>query len=401
MSRIVSIEQAIEDIKNGKIVIVIDDEDRENEGDMIVSAEKVTPEDINFITKNARGLLCVSMTAHRMENLAIPMMTQKNTTRFQTPFGVAVDASEGVTTGISAYDRARTINLLADENATETDFVMPGHIFPLRAKDGGVIRRAGHTEATVDLMKLAGLFPAGVLCEVLSDDGTMARLPELQKIAEKFDLNIITIKDLISYRIKKEKLVHRVAATHLPTEWGDFQLILYKTDIDPHTHAALVKGELEGKDNVLVRVHSECFTGDVFGSRRCDCRSQLHTALEKIEEEGQGVLVYMRQEGRGIGLVNKVKAYNLQDQGMDTVEANLCLGFQADERDYGLGAQILADLGLSTIKVMTNNPKKLIGLESFGLKIVERVHLEIPPHEININYLKAKKEKLGHMLKEV
>jgi 3,4-dihydroxy 2-butanone 4-phosphate synthase / GTP cyclohydrolase II len=341
------------------------------------------------------------MTADKMDKLHIPMMTQKNTTRFQTPFGVAVDAAKGVTTGISAYDRAKTINLLANPEAKSSDFVMPGHLFPLRAKDGGVLRRAGHTEAVVDLMKLAGLYPVGVLCEVLRDDGKMARLPELEKLAEKFDLNIITIKDLISYRVKKEKLVNRLATAKLPTEWGDFRLIVYGSDIEPHNHAALVKGDVEGKENVLVRVHSECFTGDVLGSLRCDCRSQLHLAMEKIEEEGEGVLLYMRQEGRGIGLVNKIRAYELQEQGMDTVEANTCLGFQPDERDYGLGAQILADLGLSTIRVMTNNPKKLIGLGSFGLKIVERVPLEVPPHEINLQYLKTKKDKMGRLLKEV
>lgn len=401
MSKIVSVEEALQDLKEGKIIIVIDDEDRENEGDMVIAAEKVTPQQVNFITKHARGLMCVSVSPQRMDKLNIPLMTTKNTAKYQTAFGISVDAAEGITTGISARDRAITIKILANPDSSPQDLVLPGHIFPLRAKPGGVLRRAGHTEAVVDLMSMADLQPAGVLCEILSENGEMARLPDLEKIAQRFDLKIITIKDIISHRISKQKIIHRLASANLPTKWGEFKLILFGSDINNDVHAALIKGEVEGKKNVLVRVHSECFTGDIFGSLKCDCQDQLHLAMKMISQKGQGVLLYMRQEGRGIGLVNKIKAYTLQEQGMDTVEANQCLGFKPDQRDYGLGAQMLSDLGLSTIQVMTNNPKKLIGLSSFGLTITKRIPIEIKPNDKNKNYLKTKKNKLGHILKEV
>ncbi|MGC9367237.1 MAG: bifunctional 3,4-dihydroxy-2-butanone-4-phosphate synthase/GTP cyclohydrolase II [bacterium] len=401
MSKIVSVEEALQDLKEGKIIIVIDDEDRENEGDMVIAAEKVTPQQVNFITKHARGLMCVSVSPQRMDKLNIPLMTTKNTAKYQTAFGISVDAAEGITTGISARDRSITIKILANPDSSPQDLVLPGHIFPLRAKPGGVLRRAGHTEAVVDLMSMADLQPAGVLCEILSENGEMARLPDLEKIAQRFDLKIITIKDIISHRISKQKIIHRLASANLPTKWGEFKLILFGSDINNDVHAALIKGEVEGKKNVLVRVHSECFTGDIFGSLKCDCQDQLHLAMKMISQKGQGVLLYMRQEGRGIGLVNKIKAYTLQEQGLDTVEANQCLGFKPDQRDYGLGAQILSDLGLSTIQVMTNNPKKLIGLSSFGLTITKRIPIEIKPNDKNKNYLKTKKNKLGHILKEV
>ncbi|KQC15056.1 MAG: 3,4-dihydroxy-2-butanone 4-phosphate synthase [Desulfuromonas sp. SDB] len=401
MSKIVSVEEALQDLKEGKIIIVIDDEDRENEGDMVIAAEKVTPQQVNFITKHARGLMCVSVSPQRMDKLNIPLMTTKNTAKYQTAFGISVDAAEGITTGISARDRAITIKILANPDSSPQDLVLPGHIFPLRAKPGGVLRRAGHTEAVVDLMSMADLQPAGVLCEILSENGEMARLPDLEKIAQRFDLKIITIKDIISHRINKQKIIHRLASANLPTKWGEFKLILFGSDINNDVHAALIKGEVKGKKNILVRVHSECFTGDIFGSLKCDCQDQLHLAMKMISQKGQGVLLYMRQEGRGIGLVNKIKAYTLQEQGLDTVEANQCLGFKPDQRDYGLGAQILSDLGLSTIQVMTNNPKKLIGLSSFGLTITKRIPIEIKPNDKNKNYLKTKKNKLGHILKEV
>lgn len=401
MSKIVSVEEALQDLKEGKIIIVIDDEDRENEGDMVIAAEKVTPQQVNFITKHARGLMCVSVSPQRMDKLNIPLMTTKNTAKYQTAFGISVDAAEGITTGISARDRAITIKILANPDSSPQDLVLPGHIFPLRAKPGGVLRRAGHTEAVVDLMSMADLQPAGVLCEILSENGEMARLPDLEKIAQRFDLKIITIKDIISHRISKQKIIHRLASANLPTKWGEFKLILFGSDINNDVHAALIKGEVKGKKNILVRVHSECFTGDIFGSLKCDCQDQLHLAMKMISQKGQGVLLYMRQEGRGIGLVNKIKAYSLQEQGLDTVEANQCLGFKPDQRDYGLGAQILSDLGLSTIQVMTNNPKKLIGLSSFGLTITKRIPIEIKPNDKNKNYLKTKKNKLGHILKEV
>jgi 3,4-dihydroxy 2-butanone 4-phosphate synthase/GTP cyclohydrolase II len=394
-----TIEEAIQDIKKGKIVIVVDDADRENEGDMIMAAEKVTPDMINFLTKYARGLICVPMSKKRIEELNLEPMVRINTAKLGTRFTVSVDALHNTTTGISAHDRAQTIKTLIDSQTRPDDLGRPGHIFPIQALDGGVLARAGHTEATVDLARLAGLYPAGVLCEVMDEDGHMARLPKLIQLAKEFQLKVITVKDLIEYRRKTERLVKRVVTVRFPTRYGDFKLHLYKSQIDEHHHLALEKGEVKGKENVLVRVHSQCLTGDVFGSSRCDCGEQLSKAMQMIQHEGLGVFLYMRQEGRGIGLANKILAYQLQDNGKDTVEANLELGFDADLRDYGIGAQILVDLGVSTIRLITNNPKKIIGIEGYGLKVVKRIPMEVCPTPENLKYLETKRDKLGHLIK--
>ncbi|MGA2517810.1 MAG: bifunctional 3,4-dihydroxy-2-butanone-4-phosphate synthase/GTP cyclohydrolase II [Thermodesulfobacteriota bacterium] len=393
------IEAALEDIRHGKMVILVDDEDRENEGDLTMAAEKVTPETINFMARYGRGLICLSLTDERLNELRLPMMVSENTSRFQTAFTVSIDARKGVTTGISAGDRATTILTAVDEGTQPEDLVSPGHIFPLRAMQGGVLVRTGQTEGSVDLARLAGLKSAGVICEIMKDDGTMARMPDLLAFAEEHGLKIVTIADLIKYRLSKESLVRRIVTATIPTKYGGvFTAIAYENDVDPYHHIALLKGEIKPEDTVLVRVHSQCLTGDVFGSKRCDCEEQLHTAMAMVEKEGKGVIVYMRQEGRGIGLVNKLRAYCLQDMGKDTVEANEALGFKADMRDYGIGAQILADLGLHKIRLMTNNPRKIIGLQGYGIEVVERVAIETKPHQENIEYLKAKAKKMGHLL---
>ena len=397
-----TIDEAIDDIEKGRMVILVDDEDRENEGDLCMAAEKVTPEAVNFMAKYGRGLICLSLTPERVEELKLPMMTDDNTSSFGTAFTVSIEAKKGVTTGISAADRARTILTAIDPKKTTEDIARPGHIFPLRARRGGVLQRAGQTEGSVDLAKMAHLYPAGVICEIMSDDGTMARVPELMEFAKKHNLKIVTIKDLIKYRMRTELFVKRLAAVKMPTTYGgEFTAIAFGNIVDDNVHIALVKGDIKPTDDVLVRVHSQCFTGDVFGSKRCDCGDQLHKAMEIIKKEGKGVILYMKQEGRGIGLLNKLKAYELQDSGLDTVEANIKLGFKPDLRDYGIGAQILVDLGVRKMKLMTNNPKKIIGLEGYGLKVVERVPMEINPNEKNIVYLKTKKKKMGHMLENV
>lgn len=393
-----SIREAIEDIKAGKFVIIVDDESRENEGDLAMAAEKVTPEAINFMAKHGRGLICLPIIGQRLDELAIPLMVTDNTSRHCTAFTVSIEAKEKVTTGISAFDRAQTVKTVLDANTKPSDLARPGHIFPIRVKDGGVLVRAGHSEAIVDLAKLAGLYPAGVICEIMDEDGAMARLPQLEAMASKFGLKIITIADLISYRLRHEKLVQRVAEAKLPTEYGEFTALAYRSTVDAGEHVALVRGDISGDKPVLVRVHSECLTGDVFASLRCDCGVQIEMALQTIANEDRGVFLYMRQEGRGIGFHNKLRAYALQDQGMDTVEANLALGFPPDLRDYGLGAQILADLGLHNIRLLTNNPKKVIGLESYGIKIVETVPLIAPATPYNRRYLETKQNKLGHIL---
>lgn len=394
-----TIEEALEDIRQGKMVILVDDEDRENEGDLTMAAEKVTPEAINFMAKYGRGLICLSLTEERINELKLPMMVSDNTSRFQTAFTVSIDARKGVTTGISAADRATTILTAVDDKTKPEDLVSPGHVFPLRARPGGVLVRTGQTEGSVDLARLAGLKPAGVICEIMNEDGTMARMPDLIRFAERHGLKIITIADLIKFRLHKERLVRRIAEANVPTKYGGlFRAIAYENDVDPFHHLALVKGDLRPDDEVLVRVHSQCLTGDVFGSKRCDCQEQLHQAMAMVEREGKGVILYMRQEGRGIGLVNKLKAYCLQDLGKDTVEANEALGFQADMRDYGIGAQILVDLGLRKIRLMTNNPRKIKGLEGYGIEVVERIPIETKPSQENIEYLKTKAKKMGHIL---
>ncbi|MBI2428512.1 MAG: bifunctional 3,4-dihydroxy-2-butanone-4-phosphate synthase/GTP cyclohydrolase II [Ignavibacteriales bacterium] len=393
-----TIDEALDSLKAGKVIIVVDDEDRENEGDFVAAAETITPEIVNFFVKHGRGILCASITAKRAEELHLEPIVENNTSLHETPFTVPIDYLHGTTTGVSASDRALTIKAITHPTTKANDFGRPGHIFPLRSVEGGVLQRAGHTEAVVDLCRLAGLYPAGALVEIMNEDGTMARVPELVRIAEKFDLKIVSIKDLVEYRQHREKLVEKVVSTFLPTQNGKFDVHLYKSSIDDKEHVVLLKGVINVADPVLVRVHSECLTGDVFGSQRCDCNEQLHTSLAMIEKEGTGIVLYMRQEGRGIGLLNKLRAYKLQDEGKDTVEANEALGFHADVRDYSLAAQILLDLGIKKVKLLTNNPKKIVGLKGFGIEVVERVPIEVKATTTNEKYLKTKRDKMGHLI---
>ncbi|HEX2207609.1 MAG TPA: bifunctional 3,4-dihydroxy-2-butanone-4-phosphate synthase/GTP cyclohydrolase II [Longimicrobium sp.] len=394
------IEDAIADIRAGRMVIVADDEDRENEGDLVCAASAVTPEIINFMAKEGRGLICLALTAERADELDLRPMSENNTEALSTAFTVSVDAAArfGVTTGISAWDRAKTIEVCLDPASRPSDLRRPGHVFPLRARAGGVLRRVGQTEASVDLARLAGLPPAGVICEILNDDGTMARRPQLEEFAARHGLKFVTVAQIVAYRLQRERLVHREAEAVIPTPFGDWRIIAYRNDVDPHEHVALIKGEVEGVPDVMVRMHSECLTGDVFHSLRCDCGEQLDAAMAQIEREGRGVIVYLRQEGRGIGLVHKLRAYNLQDQGMDTVEANEALGFSPDLRDYGIGAQILLDLGLSSVRILTNNPKKIVGMDGYGLSVAAQVPLAVEPNPHNTGYLRTKRERMGHLL---
>jgi 3,4-dihydroxy 2-butanone 4-phosphate synthase / GTP cyclohydrolase II len=393
-----SIEEAIEEIRAGHFVVVVDDEDRENEGDLTIAAQFVTPDSVNFMATHGRGLICLCLTPERCEELGLRQMTDQNEAQFGTAFTVTIEARDGVSTGISAADRARTIQVAVDPTSTPYDVVSPGHVFPLRARAGGVLQRSGQTEAAVDLARLAGLAPAGVVCEIMNDDGTMARVPDLVGFCERHGLKLVTVADLIEYRKRTEKLIERVVSVRLPTDFGDFHAVAYRETLTGKQHVALVKGDVEGQDNVLVRVHSECLTGDVFHSRRCDCGAQLERALARIEQEGMGVLLYLAQEGRGIGLLNKLRAYELQEQGLDTVEANLELGFKADPREYGIGSQILADLGLTTIRVLTNNPRKISGISGYGLTAVSQEPIEVEPNDENRGYLETKRDKLGHMI---
>jgi len=394
-----TIQEAIEDIKNGKMVILVDDEDRENEGDLCMAAEHVTPEAINFMAKHGRGLICLSMAGDLADRMELPLMTTNNKSQFGTAFTISIEARKGVTTGISAKDRATTILAAVADEAKPGDLVSPGHVFPIRARKGGVLVRTGQTEGSVDLSRLAYLKPAGVICEIMKEDGTMARMPDLDLFAKEHSIKIVTVADLIDFRMQHERLIKRVAEANLPTKYGgEFRIIVYENDVDEMKHIALVKGDIQPEDEVLVRVHSECVTGDLFGSLRCDCGDQLHKAMEMVDREGKGVIVYMHQEGRGIGLANKIRAYDLQENGRDTVEANIELGFKEDLRDYGIGAQILVDLGVRKMRLMTNNPKKIVGVEGYGVTVVGRVPVEIEPNENNIRYLKTKKDKMGHLL---